>query len=455
MRSKINHLFARAGFGLSAQEWAERREWTVNEAVDHLLNAAASARRLSMPDMPEVDPQALSEEERQQRRQREHRLVAFHNVAWLRRMASAGEADLVERMALFWHGHFACRILNGRLAATQLDTLRHHGLGNFRDLLLAIARDVAMIRYLNNQQNRKQHPNENFARELMELFTIGRGHYSEQDVKEAARAFTGWSSNLQGEFVFRSFWHDYGQKTFMGKTGRFDGEDIIDLLLERPETATFITRKIYRYFVNETPDPAVIRDLSKRFYRSGYHIGQLMEHIFRSDWFYDPSHMGAKYKSPVELLAGVMRTLNLKVEPALTLIPVQQSLGQVLFNPPNVAGWAGGQSWIDNSTLTLRLGLPMVILNDESIDRRPKAGLKAESAENKIGRLRLSYDLDPLRQLVADLGARERFEVLVDYLLPRQPSVDLTFLEQYAYRQADPLKVLVGGLMSLPEYQLC
>jgi uncharacterized protein (DUF1800 family) len=451
MRSKIKHLYARAGFGLSPEEWRQRREWSIDEGVDQLFAGAAAARGPRDGDTPDIDPQPRSEEDRQ----RQRRLVARENIEWIQRMARPGGGDLVERMALFWHGHFACRTLNSQLAAAQLQTLRRYGLGNFRELVLAIARDVAMIRYLNNQQNRKQHPNENFARELMELFTIGRGHYGEKDVREAARAFTGWSSNIRGEFVFRSFWHDYGSKTFMGKTGRFNGEDIIDIILERQETADFITKKIYRYFVGKTPHPEIAEELSHRFYRSGYEIGPLMAYIFRSDWFYAPSHVGSKYKSPVELLAGIMRTLNLSVDPALMLLPVQQSLGQVLFSPPNVAGWPGGPSWIDNSTLTLRLGLPVYILGNEVLDRRPKAGLKEEAAAKKIGRLRVAYDLEPLKRLVEGKGEEEAFATLTEYLLPVAPSVDLGFLQRYACQQEAPLKVLLGGLMSLPEYQMC
>ncbi|MDV7393426.1 DUF1800 family protein, partial [Arthrospira platensis SPKY1] len=155
----------------------------------------------------------MNEERKQELLDKERQLVFSLNAKWIHRMASPVASPLLERAALFWHGHFACTSNLGLLASGQLSTLRRHALGNFRDLTLAMARDAAMIRFLNNQQNKKEQPNENFARELMELFTIGRGHYTEQDVKEAARAFTGWSSNLRGEFVFRKFQHDYGAKT--------------------------------------------------------------------------------------------------------------------------------------------------------------------------------------------------------------------------------------------------
>jgi uncharacterized protein (DUF1800 family) len=194
-------------------------------------------------------------------------------------MSNPNHSALLEKMTLFWHGHFACTIKVGMLAAQQLNSIQQHALGNFRDLVLAIARDPSMIRFLNNQQNKKRQPNENFARELMELFTIGRGFYTENDVKEAARAFTGWSSNLSGEYVFRERQHDFGEKRFMNKRGNFDGTDIIDILLERRETAHFITKKIYQYFVNEKVNERRLEQLAAGFYDKNYDIKWLMQTI--------------------------------------------------------------------------------------------------------------------------------------------------------------------------------
>jgi uncharacterized protein (DUF1800 family) len=207
--------------------------------------------------------------------------VATINAEWLSRMANPQESALLERMCLFWHGHFACDIKSGGLAASYLNTIRKHALGRFGDLAKGIAREPAMIRYLNNQQNRKQSPNENFARELLELFTIGRGNYTEQDIKEAARAFTGWSSNFDGTFRFRRFAHDYGSKTFMNRTGKWDGDDIIDIILEQRATAEFLAAKMYRYFVNPGDDPQHIAQIANHLYDSGYHIGETVEFIMR------------------------------------------------------------------------------------------------------------------------------------------------------------------------------
>lgn len=172
----------------------------------------------------------------------------------------------------------------------MLDIIRVNALGSFKDLLHDVSKSAAILNFLNASQNKKDHPNENFAREVMELFTMGRGNYTETDIKEAARAFTGWSANIKGEFIFRRFQHDDGAKTVLGNTGRFEGEDILDLLLKEKQTATFITQKIYKFFVNETVDKQKVEWLANRFYKNDYHIGKLMDDIFTADWFYDEKY---------------------------------------------------------------------------------------------------------------------------------------------------------------------
>ncbi|MDB5233313.1 MAG: hypothetical protein JWR44_306, partial [Hymenobacter sp.] len=231
---------------------------------------------------------------------------AFNNMstAWMDRMATS-PAQLREKMMLFWHGHFACRVRQPDAALSLHNAMRKYALVKFPDLLLAVSREPAMLQFLNNQQNRKEHPNENFAREVMELFTLGRGNYTEQDVKEAARAFTGWGYDYQGNFKFREREHDAGPKTFLGKTGNLTGEDVLTHILEQPAAATFLTTKIYRFFVNDVPNPAHIELLAVAFRKSGYDIADLLERMFSADWFYEPANVGTHIKSPVELLAGI------------------------------------------------------------------------------------------------------------------------------------------------------
>ena len=196
--------------------------------------------------------QGLKAEEKQMIRKQSVQDIAKLNIRWLDEMTTS-DAQLLEKMSLFWHGHFASKTVNILYDQALLNVIREHALGNFRDLLMNVSKSASMIQFLNNNQNKKSHPNENFARELMELFTIGRGNYTETDVKESARAFTGWGANLQGGFDFRPRQHDDGVKTFFGKTGNFSGEDILEILLVQKQTSVFITRKIYRFFVNDIP----------------------------------------------------------------------------------------------------------------------------------------------------------------------------------------------------------
>lgn len=455
---KIKHLYWRAGFGLSPEEWQERKNWDVRRAVDHLFDEARTD--VSMPALEAVADalaETMSGEERAERRKEERLRVARINADWLQRMGSPGYSALRERMTLFWHGHFACRIVLGKLAANYLNTIRTHALGNFRDLVLAVAQDPAMIRYLNNQQNRKQKPNENFARELLELFTIGRGNYTEDDIKEAARAFTGWSSDLAGEYVFRPFQHDFGSKTFFGQTGAFNGEDIIDLILEKKETARFIAAKVYRYFVNDQPDHAVIEKLTDVFYRSSYDITTLMRTIFESDWFYRGQNIGARIKSPVELMAGMIRSLQVAFDQPLAPLMVEKTLGQTLFDPPNVAGWPGGKSWIDNATLMFRLNLAGYLYGASEVNMRERIDLESADRPQNARRLAAALNLHPLGQLVQGDDPQMAFEALSDYFLPVRPGVDYAAISPFvAKRDRDSfIKTLSLRLMSLPEYQMC
>ncbi|RYG25455.1 MAG: DUF1800 domain-containing protein, partial [Chitinophagaceae bacterium] len=269
-------------------------------------------------------------------------------------------------------GHFACRNLNVFYQQELLNTIRQNALGNFGVLLKEVSRSAGMLNFLNNQQNRKGHPNENFAREVMELFTLGRGNYTENDVKEAARSFTGWGANAQGDFVFRKAQHDEGNKTVLGHTGKFDGDAVLNILLEEQQTARFICTKIYRFFVNDQPDAARIGWLSNRFYKSDYEIGSLMEDIFTSDWFFEEKNIGTRIKSPVELLAGIQRMLPMTLENDESMLILQRILGQMLFYPPNVAGWAGGRAWIDSSTLMMRLRIPQLFNDKDEMNVSPK-----------------------------------------------------------------------------------
>lgn len=453
----IHHLYSRAGFGLSPHEWQERRSWSTNKGVDELLKKARKARVL--PDKKEAvsrRPDQMSREERLAFIKERRLQVARVNVDWIGRMANPEEPALLERMCLFWHGHFACSVKGGVLAGNYLNTLRRHALGNFGDLLKGIARDPAMIRYLNNQQNRKESPNENFARELLELFTLGHGQYTEQDIKEAARAFTGWASNLQGEFQFRPFHHDFGSKEFMGKRGRFNGDDIIDIILEQEQTARFITGKVYRYFVHPDGHEHREAELARRFHRSGYDIGDLMEYILRSDWFYALENRQVQVKSPVVLIAGLMRILGLQFDDPLPIIYVQRLLGQTLFQPPNVAGWPGGSTWIDNATLMNRLNLAGAMIRGSQLPGRAKDNLKAMDREESPGKLQVKSDMRPLIKLGRAPDRQTALHQLTEYLLPGM-NVPESLIERFSKGENPQEEIAFAAvrLLSMPEFQLC
>jgi uncharacterized protein (DUF1800 family) len=267
-------------------------------------------------------------------------------------------SPLTERMTLFWHNHFVSGQQKVRLAELmyrQNVTLRANALGNFSTLLYAMARDPAMVIYLDSAQNRKGTPNENFARELMELFTLGEGHYTEQDVKEAARAFTGWSiDRVSGNFTFRPFIHDYGVKTVLGKTGNFDGDQVLDILISRPETAEFVTRKLWREFVSPDPQEREVKRIAARFREAHYDIRSALYAILTSDAFYSAENRGVLVKSPVDLVVGTMHQFDMRTGAPVPFAFAAAGMGQNLFLPPNVKGWPGGEAWINASTLLAR-----------------------------------------------------------------------------------------------------
>ncbi|MBS1571002.1 MAG: DUF1800 domain-containing protein, partial [Bacteroidetes bacterium] len=301
---KSKHLLSRAGFGPSLQQFSNLEHSNETNIWNELKrNKSISEIKITM-DIPEVytmdnpmNNPATKREILQLNRQK----ITELNQLFFKEMISS-ENQLREKMAFFWHGHFATRVNNALFNAQLLQIFREKGLGKFSELLFAVSKSPAMLQFLNNQQNKKGHPNENFAREVMELFTMGRNSYTEKDIKESARAYTGWTYDKLGNFVFREKQHDDGEKTFLGKTGNFDGDDVLKIILDQPATATFITTKIYKFFVNETIQPDKIQILANRFRNSDYDILALLQDILTSHWFYRPENIGVKIKSPIELM---------------------------------------------------------------------------------------------------------------------------------------------------------
>jgi uncharacterized protein (DUF1800 family) len=465
----IQHLFWRAGFGASPVEAQEALSKSRRQLVKSLFHDSRQTESFDLvqtvpyTSLKKVIKSAATDREEMKEKlkdiaQERRETIGNLNDAWVARMGQ-GQGVLREKMTLFWHNHFACRSKMATFIQQQNNTLRTHALGKFGDLLMAISKDAAMLQFLNNQQNRKKSPNENFAREVMELFTLGRGNYTETDIKEAARSFTGWGFNLQGEFVFRQLFHDDGPKTIFGKSGNFQGEDVIDLLLSNPQTARFISTKLYRFFVNERLNEEHVADMAKRFFRSDYDIADLMEYVFTSDWFYDSANIGAQIKSPVELLAGMQRTLHMDFADKTPVLYTQKALGQMLFNPPNVAGWPGGKAWIDSSSLLTRMQLPKVLFRNETLNVSVKdSGDANEETIKRKNKFEVTMDWNLFAQTFDKIPDENLGKTVASYLLqvPINSLLLKTIENQVtANERPERIKQLTVALMSLPEYQVC
>ena len=357
------HLLARTGFGPTAAEIATFARLDRESAVARVL-ATTRTTALTAPPAALTDnapiraPREGATVEERRAFIAEQAQLGLEMRGWWMGEMLATNAPIVERMTLFWHNHFVSsqqKVRAAKLMYRQNETLRRHALGDFGALLHAASKDAAMLIYLDGVRNRRDAPNENFAREVMELFTLGEGHYTERDVKEAARAFSGWSLERDsGTFVFRRALHDAGEKTILGRTGRFDGNAVLDLLLERPETAETIVAKLWREFVSPEPDDAEVKRIAAVFRRSGYQIQAVLSQLLRSQAFWSPDNRGVLVKSPVELVVGTLRSLDAAPDDAMPFALIAAGMGQNLFSPPNVKGWRGGEAWIDSSTLLAR-----------------------------------------------------------------------------------------------------
>ncbi|MDF2434414.1 MAG: hypothetical protein JWP44_4045 [Mucilaginibacter sp.] len=453
---QVKHLYARAGFGMRFEDLKTLENMSVKQAIKGLFNAGADEPINVVQGNTDYSAVMKGDVPArkmfiQQQRQQEKDL----NLAWINKMSTTN-APLQEKMTLFWHNHFACRTINAAFAQQLNNIQRANALGSFKTLLLQVAQAPAMLQFLNNQQNRKGHPNENFARELMELFTIGRGNYTETDVKESARSFTGYGFDLTGAFVNRKFLHDDGQKTFMGKTGTFNGEDIMNMLLERKETAHYISNKLYKYLVNEIPDPVHVNAMADVFYKANYEIKPLLEYIFTSDWFYDDKNTGNLVKSPVEFLVGLNRQFYITYQRPEVLLQFQRVLGQVLFYPPNVAGWPGGRNWIDSSSLMYRLKIPSTLLNGGLIDVTGKADPEDEAyiatVRNQQQFVSTRVQAQPdWNQFLQNIPKTMSNAAIAQFLL--EPKPNNTLINNI--NQTTDIKSLAIELVSTPEYQLC
>lgn len=340
-RRQAAHLLRRAGFGGTPAEIDAFASLGMAGAVGSLLHPLR-------PDLEFVDfPDAALLYDPKVRAQ-------TAEFWWLDRMLRT-QHPLVEKMTLFWHGHFATSIrkVSPAMMVGQINLFRSQSLGNFRNLLLAVSKDPAMLVWLDNRFNVAAHPNENYAREVMELFALGLGNYTEDDVKNAARAFTGWTLDKNGAFVFRPNLHDDGLKTFLGRTGSFDGGDVLNIIVQQPIHQRFICRKLLEFFVYSDPEPELIEGLAQTYAISGYDLAKTVGTILRSNVFYSTRAYRALPKSPIEFVIGLQRLMQVKAVPKDTIGWLQR-MGQEPLAPPSVKGWDGGPTWINTATLLAR-----------------------------------------------------------------------------------------------------
>jgi uncharacterized protein (DUF1800 family) len=427
-RSRVAHLLRRAGFGSTEGELSTYAALGFQGALDRLLN-------YDLVDDSAVEQQVAN-------MQIDRRNVELARLSWMTRMLYT-QRPLQEKMVLFWHTHFATassKVRGADIMLQQIQLFRNNALTNFESLLQQVTRDPAMLIWLDNNQNRKGRPNENYAREVMELFTLGIGNYTDNDVKEAARAFTGYTSNRAGQFVFNPDQHDDDDKTFLGVTQNWDANDVLATLVRHPATARFLTTKLFRFFVYDNPDPATIDRLADTYTNSGFDIRAVVRDIFSGPEFLSEQAFRGNVKQPVELVIGSLKSLNVQtIGPDLP--QATRRMGQDLLNPPDVSGWKGGDNWISATTLLERFNFADRLATTRAPDQPYFVDVAGQIDQHN---LRTTPDIvDYYLDLLVDGSATpEARQALISFL-----SVDDPTDEQ-------SVRGMLHLAMSLPNHQL-
>ncbi len=468
-RLRAAHLLNRAAFGGTEEEIERVLSLGPRRSIDWLLDFPDGASDLisstDQPDFSRIEgyPRTFADrrkmfegktaEERmllqQQLNQANQQALRSMGAWWVNRMAS-GPYPLHEKLTLFWHGHFTTSARDERsawLMWQQNETWRSHAAGNFGKFVKAVSRDPAMLDYLNNQQNRKARPNENYARELMELFTLGIGNYSENDIKEAARAFTGWAHDGEA-FIYRKFDHDNDGKTFFGVKGNLDGDDVVDIILRHRACGPYVASRLWRFFVNDEPESAVMASLGEVLRENNYELRPMLRTLFTSRAFYDAKNIGTQIKSPVQLVVGTSRMLGVRLPEVNRLNNVLDQMGQVPLMPPNVKGWPGGRMWINTSTMFVRYNTALWLAGGEPVATGRRA---MDAAARRRGQgpgitVNVAGDAEELvdawvARLVQRPIAPGKRSVLID-AVGRKPTETTT-------------RNMINLILSMPEYQLC
>jgi uncharacterized protein (DUF1800 family) len=447
---KAAHLLNRAGFGGTSEEIEKVMKLGPLDAVEWLMDFPdAPAEEQSQSDVPDLSvvegyPRTFRElqtkvrnmtpEERKDYRQmlqRANRQAVAETATWWMQRMGGGPYPLQEKLALFWHGHFTTSAKDERSAMlmwNQNELLRRQAAGNFREFVRAISRDPAMLDYLNNSQNRKAHPNENYARELMELFTLGIGNYTETDIREAARAFTGWAHDGD-DYIFRKFDHDEGTKNFFGRKGNWNGDDVIEIILQHPQCAKYISGKLFKHFAYEEVEQPVVDSLAEILRENKWEIRPLLRTIFTSQAFYSDKSIGSQIKSPVQLIVGTVRMLDVDVPDRRMIGQALNQMGQVPLEPPNVKGWAGGRMWINTSTLFVRYNTAMSLAGRSVATKTSKSNAEEIADEWVMRLIQRPVSSDKKKVLIEALGDRPQNE--------------------------GSIRKMVQLIVSMPEYQLC
>ena len=480
-RACARHLLWRVGFGGTPEEVNELaalgREKAVKRLVDYASGPAAQPPALEIdPDILRVPTPQEQQRYKKARRsgdqdfldarrraglaaRRQDRKVFGKLKAWWFARIVQTPRPAEERLVLLWHGHFASSYRSVRdayLMQVQNEFFRRHASGSFADLARGIVRDPAMLKYLNNNQNNKKKPNENLARELMELFTLGVGRYTEQDIKQGARALTGYTFT-DNDFVFRDNNHDDGIKKILGRTGNFDGDSFVELLLRQEACSKFVALKLYDHFVADVgdvyeavpgPQRRVIDLMAKRLRRDNYRLKPVLTQLFSSQHFYDASVIGKKIKDPVQLVVGTVRALGAPVRDERVIDKAMHSMGQKLFEPPTVDGWDGGRLWINTSTLFVRQNVTTYLLSGKRPDKK-------KNIPHNI------YDPQALIAGLEDRSAAAVVDHLIDHAVgPHVPSARREPLHRFFQERGGPthnpnLVALLCLITAMPEYQLC
>ncbi len=483
---EARHLLWHAGFGGDPFDISTAIDLGPEDAVDRLLDVPGANGVDTSKFRGDIVREWTDAEEEQLRRARQRRnentLARFREMrqemqrndrrqfaelqAWWLEVLATTAHPLQEKMTLFWHGHFATSyrgVENSYHLLLQNQLFREHAVGKFDTLLYGIVRDPAILAYLNNNRSNKREPNENLARELMELFSLGVGNYTERDIKEGARALTGYT--FEGnQFVFRDEWHDDNTKNILGVRGPINGDDFVTAILRQPACARFLALKLYRFFVADVSDDPkqipdnvtlVIGHMASALRRDRYDVKPVLRELFLSEHFYDPANMAGRIKSPVELIAGATRSLDLPVGFHIAMVRMLDAMGQELFRPPSVAGWDGGRSWINTSTIYARQNALALMLAGGRRNPQQRQQFAAgydprtvipngmTMSGDEFATAMLRHALGPIGDASNPIGAA-RLESLQEFLETIGPN----FGREAAVG-------VIALITAMPEYQLC